>query len=70
MLKATFTRLGDFDSDLAEIESWFGAKFDYMEVITGKRCATVYCTSALTQQEQDDITANASAKFIPVVFSA
>lgn len=70
MTQATFKRVTDFDEDLPEILGWVSGKIDYHEVLPFRRCVQVYYTSALTQQEQDDITADAAARFILVEFSA
>ena len=51
------------------IQGWVGAKFDHCQCKNGRHQVIVFCTEALTQQEQDDITTNANARFILVEFS-
>lgn len=67
MKQATFKRCTD-PGDLDTIIGWLGANYDYNSRCPSENCITAFSTVDFTQQEMDDITADAAAKFMEVTF--
>ena len=70
MRTATFKGISYPDADQPLVIGWFGAKYDYYELMPKRQCLIIHCNDDLTQQEQDDITSNCSGEGFFVKFSA
>ena len=67
MKLAKFTRCAD-PTDLDTLKGWFGANYDYNDRCPAMFCITMHAIADFTQQEMDDLSANAASKFMEVTF--
>jgi len=64
---AKFTRCID-PTDLDTLKGWLDTNYDYNVRCPAIFCITAYAINDFTQQEMDDLSANAASKFMEVSF--